>query len=289
MILDSPRAAGRQDRGAITGMARSDVSRSGSVERWLHTPYGEPTVHEDSGYGDRDGDGDVDATDKGILDTPQPATRADREASRGLRPLRRVQDTGTVAGSCRILDLDFDGDYDATDGTKFDALPSGIRRQPGRQSSGLSQPFGHQGLVYDAEIGSYQNRARQYHPALRKYIQRDVLDIGLDNTAAYRDGMNSYCIAGGNTLTGLDPTGMHFDVWICFDLCRLHTIICEQDAQIQQLLCFYSCAINQPANPNCVLPCMDTYREAHAKCQKQGRICVFWCVVTRIWCVLMGE
>ena len=41
-----------------------------------------------AGYGDRDGDTDVDATDKGT-----PGTTC----------------TGTVSGACRILDLDFDG------------------------------------------------------------------------------------------------------------------------------------------------------------------------------------
>ena len=35
------------------------------VERYVYTPYGELTDHQETGYGDRDGDGDVDSTDKG--------------------------------------------------------------------------------------------------------------------------------------------------------------------------------------------------------------------------------
>ena len=62
------------------------------VERYVYTPYGQVTVHQETGYGDRDGDKDVDSTDKGT-----PGTDC----------------TGTVTGACRILDLDFDGDYDS--------------------------------------------------------------------------------------------------------------------------------------------------------------------------------
>ena len=81
------------------------------IERYVYTPYGELTVHQSRGYGDRDGDSDVDATDKGT-----PGTDC----------------TGTVTGTCRILDLDFDGDYDSTDASLFDALPQGLSRHPGR-------------------------------------------------------------------------------------------------------------------------------------------------------------
>ena len=80
------------------------------VERNYYTPYGELTVNQDTGYGDRDADGDVDATDKG---TPGSTC------------------TGTVTGACRILDLDFDGDYDSTDATAFDTLAQGLARHTG--------------------------------------------------------------------------------------------------------------------------------------------------------------
>jgi len=124
------------------------------VERNIYTPYGELTVHQETGYGDRDGDQDVDSTDKGTVGTTC---------------------TGTVTGACRILDLDFDGDYDSTDAGLFDALPQGTARHPGRLATGVNQPFAHQGLLLDAELMTYQNRARQYDPAQRRFLQRDGL------------------------------------------------------------------------------------------------------------------
>jgi len=133
------------------------------VERYLYKPYGQMTVHEVTSYGDRDGDGDVDATDKGT-----PGTTC----------------TGTVSGACRILDLDFDGDYDAADATLFDSLPQGNAQNPGRTASSLGNPFGHHGLPYDAEIGSFPNRARQYNPGLRRFMQRDPLEF-LENVGAH--------------------------------------------------------------------------------------------------------
>jgi len=130
------------------------------VERNVYTPYGEVTVHQETSYGDRDGDGDVDSTDKGTVGTTC---------------------TGTVSGACRILDLDYDGDYDSTDASLFDSLPSGLARHPGRFATGVSQPFAHQGLLYEPEITSYQNRARQYDPGKRRSNQRalDSLEVSL--------------------------------------------------------------------------------------------------------------
>ncbi len=113
------------------------------VERYIYTPHGELIVEQETSFGDRDGDGSVDGTDKG---TPGSTC------------------TGTVSGACRILDLDFDGNYDFMDAGLFDSLPQGIARHPGRASTGVDQPFAHQGLLFDAEIGSYQNRFRQYNP-----------------------------------------------------------------------------------------------------------------------------
>jgi len=126
------------------------------VERYVLTPYGEVTVYQETGYGDRDGDGDVDATDKG---TPGSTC------------------TGTVSSECRILDLDFDGDYDSTDAGLFDSLPQGLARHPGRIATAVHQPFGHQGLLHEPEVSQYQNRYRQYDPAKRRFVQRDPLGV----------------------------------------------------------------------------------------------------------------
>jgi RHS repeat-associated protein len=148
------------------------------VERYVYSPYGELTVDQKTGFGDRDGDGDVDSTDKGTVG---------------------VTCTGTVTGACRILDLDFDGDYDSTDATKFDALPQGLQRTPGRMATAVQQPFAHQGLLFEPEIGSYQNRARQYEPTKRRFVQRDSF--------GYVDGLNPYYYIRNNPLRNLDPLG----------------------------------------------------------------------------------
>jgi hypothetical protein len=120
------------------------------VERHVYTPYGELTVDQGerdrrgsvNSYGDYTASHYVDATDKGT-----PGTDC----------------TGTVSGACRILDLDFGGDYDSTDATKFDALPQGLARHPGHIATAVHQPFSHQGLLFDPEIGSYQIRHQVQH------------------------------------------------------------------------------------------------------------------------------
>jgi len=149
------------------------------VERQVYRPYGELTIHQETSFGDRDGDGDVDSTDKGTVGTTC---------------------TGTVSGLCRILDLDFDGDYDSTDATKFDALAQGNARHPGRLFTSVDQPFGHQGLPFDAEIGSYQNRARQYDPGKRRFTRRDPLQ--------YNEGLYDYGYLMANPAMRLDPFGL---------------------------------------------------------------------------------
>jgi RHS repeat-associated protein len=159
----------------VTGL--TDLGGS-IVERYVYTPYGELTVHQDTGYGDRDGDQDVDSTDKGTVGTTC---------------------TGTVTGACRILDLDFDGDYDSTDATKFDALPQGLARHPGKTSTGVDQPFVHQGLLYEPEVASYQNRERQLDPAKRRFLQSDP--------RGYADNLNLFAYARNNPGRFTDPKG----------------------------------------------------------------------------------
>ena len=156
------------------------------LERYEYTPYGQFTAHQVTGFGDRDGDGDVDATDKGT-----PGTTC----------------SGTVTGACRILDLDFDGDYDSADATLFDALPQGLARHPGLLTTALDFPFAHQGLYYDPELGSYQNRHRQYDPKLRRFMQRDPLALNAFGAAGYQDGLSLYAYVGGGPMSRLDPLG----------------------------------------------------------------------------------
>ena len=63
------------------------------VERYIYTPYGQVTMHQETGYGDYGGDHDVDQLDRNTISC----------------------DSTPVSGACRILDLDCDGDVDATD------------------------------------------------------------------------------------------------------------------------------------------------------------------------------
>ena len=163
------------------------------LERYEYTPYGQFTVHEVTGFGDRDGDGVVDATDKG---TPG------------------VTCTGTVTGACRILDLDFDGDYDSTDATLFDALPQGLARHPALLATGLDFPFAHQGLYFDPELGSYQNRHRQYDPKLRRFVQRDPLGLLPPAEKKYSETANVYAYVLNSPLNSVDPGGLEpWDIW----------------------------------------------------------------------------
>ena len=136
--------------------------------------------------------------------------------------------TGTVSGACRIVDLDFDGDYDATDATLFDNLTQGLARHPDRTTTAVAFPFGHQGLWYDAELESCQNRARWYSAALRRFGQKDFLpNIRVHQESVfvrsaplayvsppsgpwgqYRDGMNLFQYVAGNPIGLRDPSGL---------------------------------------------------------------------------------
>jgi len=119
--------------------------------------------------------------------------------------------TGTVSGSCRILDLDFDGDYDSSDATLFDSLPSGWQAREGLTASAVDQPFAHQGLLFEPEIGSYQNRARQYEPGLRRFAQRSDKALLDPYTAAITASANTRSRdANGHNLATPHPEGAGF-------------------------------------------------------------------------------
>ncbi|MBI4719431.1 MAG: hypothetical protein HY763_16670 [Planctomycetes bacterium] len=161
------------------------------VERYVYTPYGELTVHQLTSYGDRDGDQDVDSTDKGTVGTTC---------------------TGTVSGACRIVDLDFDGDYDSTDAEFFDNLTQGAARRPGRVATAAGQPFGHQGLFTDGELTSNHQRTRRYNPSWRTFAQRDPSMIGLLGRRGrlHRDdGLSLYSYEGLSPVSLLDAFGLY--------------------------------------------------------------------------------
>jgi len=210
------------------------------VERYVYTPYGEVTVYQETGYGGERSEREQPAMRKasrtrasGLRACPEEvSTRRttggydeDNEVM-GEPPSTSDADytafTGVCAGygptgACRKLDLDFDGDVDTTDRDDyFMSLPHGLARHPGRTATAVDQPFGHQGLLFESEIGSYQNRARQYDPAKRRFNQRDQLvfsEMPSDVEWHYYDGLNLYGYVKSNPLQGLDPTGFGCYCW----------------------------------------------------------------------------
>jgi RHS repeat-associated protein len=159
------------------------------VERYVYRPYGEAIVHQLGGYGDYDGDGDVDANDRGEIT--------------GL-----TCGGSNPSGACRVLDLDFDNDCDSSDETVFDSLPhTGTVVHPARRSSLLGQPFAHQGLFLDPEIGTYLNRARQYDPGRTRFVQRDPLALVPVAANAHPEEANLYIAYQANPPHLVDPLG----------------------------------------------------------------------------------
>ncbi len=170
-----------------------------ALERYDQTPYGIVTVDQESYFGDYDGDSlvtlaEVDSNTNGSLGVG--------DACWGSNP----------SGACRVLDFDFDEDVDAADKTVFDALVSAdTYRRPGRTTSALGHTRFHQGLILDPEIGSFNNRNRQYAPMLRRFVQRDPLAVHPRGRSGYQDGLNLYICSGGNPVARLDPSGSAVD------------------------------------------------------------------------------
>jgi len=238
LILDTPRWGGsegaahmsqRDRRASPAAACQGRASLGGSVvERYVYTPYGQVTVHAETGYGGERSERERAATGKASMDASvRPATCPEEVSTRrttggydednevmGEPPSTSDADytafTGACAGSgptgaCRKLDLDFDGDVDTTDRDDyFMSLPHGLARHPGRTATAVDQPFGHQGLLFEPEIGSYssrnEERTREYSPSTRRPMQpysvspRYIYSM----TKRYRRGMNLYAHAGAN-------------------------------------------------------------------------------------------
>jgi RHS repeat-associated protein len=86
-----------------------------------------------------------------------------------------------ASGDCKRLDADGDRDIDVDDYTIINNFLAArhseaeLQRIPAASHSRRGNLFAHQGLPLDAELASYQNRARQYAPAARRFMQRDPL------------------------------------------------------------------------------------------------------------------
>ncbi|GMU26372.1 MAG: RHS repeat-associated core domain-containing protein [Planctomycetia bacterium] len=162
------------------------------LERVFYTEYGQPILEAERYFGDYDADGDVDSTDDGFLGSGQTCW-------------------GTATGTCRVFDFNGDGTLDAADETVMTALvaaPTTNRVHHNRRTSPAGNLFLHQGLVYDAEIGAYQNRAREYDPDHQRFAQRDPLAFRNRIDLAYEDGLSLYGYLGQSPVMGQDPLGL---------------------------------------------------------------------------------
>ncbi len=175
------------------------------LERVFTTEYGQPILESDSYFGDYDADGDVDSTDDGFLGSGQTCW--------GANP----------SGACRVFDFNSDGTLDASDETVMTALvaaPTTNRIHHARRTSPAGNLFLHQGLLYDAEIGAYQNRAREYDSSNQRFLQRDPLYVGhfLGATASVEQ-LHLYGYLNGQPLKHNDPSGLSGS---CDDDCYDH-------------------------------------------------------------------
>ena len=91
-----------------------------------------------------------------------------------------------------------------------------VHRHPHLGRDAFGNPFAHQGLQLDPEIGSYQNRARQYAPKLKRFMQRDPLTLKTRAGSGYQDGMNLSVYCASSPLANRDPSGQ----WAGWYQCR---------------------------------------------------------------------
>lgn len=137
-----------------------------------------------------------------LLDPTQPDTR-------GCEPLLSANPRqGSNSGLGRF-------------GTHRDAFNPSARQglrdehcQPHVGGGAFGNPFAHQGLQLDPEIGSYQNRARQYAPKLKRFMQRDpattnsLLMVCGWPTRVHTDGTNLYQYVMSNPTSNMDYSGL---------------------------------------------------------------------------------
>lgn len=203
------------------------------LERVFYTEYGQPIIESESYFGDYDGDGDLDSTDIAQADTGG--------ACRGSSP----------SGACRVLDTDQDGDVDGTDYTTLSGLinaaPTTNRVHHARRTSPVGNLFLHQGLVYDAEIGAYQNRAREFAVAIQRFAQPDPLE--------YSGGLNLYTYLTSSPTVHRDPSGKDISLncnWTALGRCLMMAIRTMMPAGG---FCYDACVtcaiIVGPENPAC--------------------------------------
>ena len=107
--------------------------------------------------------------------------------------------------------------------TVLKGAASGNNEADARLTSIVGNVFAHQGLPFDAETGSYQNRWRERDPVLSNYLQRDSVVQGPDFHCSYR-ALNS------SPLRLLDPTGAAYTCRVnCDRTCDDCATYCADD------------------------------------------------------------
>jgi hypothetical protein len=135
------------------------------IEQYWYSPYGQLEAHVAAHPFDFDDDGDVDAQD----------------IAAGTSGGTCWGDYDGASGDCKRLDADGDRDIDVDDYTIVNNFlaarhsEAALQRIPAASYSRRGNLFAHQGLPLDAELASYQNRARQYAPAARRFMGMDPL------------------------------------------------------------------------------------------------------------------
>ncbi len=173
------------------------------IERYWYKPYGEFVAAAEYGWFDYDQDGDVDSTDAAAANLGG--------ACRGA----------LVTQACHCLDADGDRDVDSADYAIISDYVSTLtadtqlQRVPAAPSTRRGNPFAHQGLLYDAEIASFQNRARQYDPKMRRFVQKDPLSLTAAAGHGHQDGSNLYSYVRHNPIVLLDALGLATPKTIC--------------------------------------------------------------------------
>jgi len=163
------------------------------IERYWYSPYGELEAVVAAHPFDYDDDGDVDDDDYAVTTNGTCS--------------------GAASGDCRRLDANADGVVDSADQTAIAAYiatlnsDTELQRVPAATHSRRSNLFAHQGLVLDPEIGSYQNRARQYSPRAKRFMQRDPLIESHVARSGYADGQNLYVATAASPLARTDWSG----------------------------------------------------------------------------------
>jgi len=165
------------------------------IERYWYSPYGELEAVVAAHPFDYDDDGDVDDDDYAVTTNGTCSGAA------------------AATGDCRRLDANADGVVNDDDRTVIAAYIASLgsdtqlQRVPASAYSRRGNVFAHQGLVLDAELATYQNRARQYAPKVKRFLQRDPVVLRARSRSGFHDGNNLYGKTRMNPLRLVDPTG----------------------------------------------------------------------------------